>query len=56
MVRQTKGDNWSIRKALHKATVFGEVNLRKKKYVNLTYALQHINDIVEKDLRTIVKK
>ena len=51
MVRQEKGDNWAIRKALHKDTVFGRVNLRKKKFVNLTYALQHIKDIVEKDLR-----
>lgn len=49
--RQTQGENWSIRKSLHKETVFGKVNLRKKKYVNLTYALEHIGDIVEKDLR-----
>lgn len=51
MVPQEKGDNWAIRKSLHKATVFGEVNLQRKKFVNLAYALQHINDIVEKDLR-----
>ena len=51
MVSQTKGDNWAIRKSLHKDTVFGEINLQRKKFVNLTYALQHINDIVEKDLR-----
>lgn len=51
MIPQTKGDNWAIRKSLHKATVFGEVNLQRKKFVNLAYALQHINDIVEKDLR-----
>lgn len=53
---QEKGENWSIRKSLHKATVFGEVNLRKKKYVNLTYALQHVEDIVEKDLRAKLKE
>ena len=51
LVRQTKGDNWSIRKSLHKATVFGEVNLRRRKPVALSYALQHINDIAEKELR-----
>lgn len=56
MVRQTKGDNWSIRKSLHKATVFGEVNLRRKKYVNLSYALQHIDDVVERDLRTKLRE
>lgn len=56
LVRQTKGDNWAIRKSLHKATVYGEVNLRKKKYVNLTYALEHIEDIVEKDLRNKLRE
>lgn len=56
MVHQTKGDNWAIRKSLHKDTVFGEVNLRKKKYVNLAYALQHIDDIVEKDLRNKLRE
>jgi len=55
-VRQTKGDNWSIRKSLHKETVFGKVNLRKKKYVNLSYALEHIGDVVEKDLRAKLRE
>lgn len=50
-VKQTKGDNWSIRKSLHKATVFGEVNFHRIKTANLAYALQHIDDVVEKDLR-----
>ncbi len=49
--KQNKGDHWAIRKSLHKATVFGEINLQRKKTVNLSYALQHINDVVEKDLR-----
>ncbi len=31
------------------------MNLRKKKFVNLTYALQHVDDIVEKDLRAKVR-
>ena len=56
MVRQTQGRNWSIRKSLHKATVFGEVNLRKKKYATLSYALQHIDDIVERDVRTKLRE
>lgn len=50
-VRQTQGQNWAIRKPLHKDTIFGEVNLHRKKYVNLSYALQHIDDVIEKDLR-----
>lgn len=54
--KQTKGDNWSIRKSLHKATIFGEINLRRKKYVNLAYALQHVDDIVEKDLRAKLRE
>lgn len=48
---QKKGDHWAIRKSLHKATVFGEINLQRKKAVALSYALQHVNDVVEKDLR-----
>ena len=51
LVHQTKGDNWAIRKSMHKATVFGEINLRRKKFANLSYALQHVDDVVEKDLR-----
>ena len=50
-VKQTEGDNWAIRKSLHKATVFGEVNFQRIKTANLAYALQHIDDVVEKDLR-----
>ena len=56
MVAQTEGDNWAIRKSLHKATVFGEINLQRKKFVNLAYALQHIDRIVEKDLRLKLRK
>ena len=50
-VKQTKGDNWAIRKSLHKATVFGKVNLQFKKTATLKYALEHLNDIVDADLR-----
>lgn len=50
-VKQDKGDNWAIRKSLHKATVFGEVNLRFRKTAPLKYALAHLNDVVDKDLR-----
>lgn len=50
-VKQTKGNNWAIRKSLHKATVFGKVNLQFKKTATLKYALEHLNDIVDIDLR-----
>lgn len=51
LVPQTKGDNWSIRKSLHKETVFGLVNLQMQTTKNLQYALAHLDDIVEPDLR-----
>ena len=30
---QSKGDSWAIRKPMHKDTVFGEINLRRRKDV-----------------------
>lgn len=51
LVQQTKGEHWAIRKPMHKDTVFGEVNLRFKKTANLSYALQHVGDVVDRDLR-----
>lgn len=51
LVRQTKGDNWSIRKSLHKDTIYGEVNLRRKKGFNLSYALEHLESVSDKELR-----
>lgn len=35
-----KGDNWAIRKSMHKDTVFGEVNLRRIKTVALNEAMK----------------
>ena len=48
---QTKGDSWAIRKSLHKETGFGLVNLHLKRTANFKYALAHVDDIVEHDLR-----
>lgn len=56
MEKQRKGDNWAIRKSLHKATVYGEVNLRKKKSANLKYALEHIEDIVDSEIRAKLRE
>lgn len=50
-VAQTKGDSWSIRKPMHKDTVFGEVNLRKIKDVRLSIAIEMSDAIVNKDLK-----
>lgn len=55
LVPQTKGDNWAIRKPLHKDTVFGEVNLRKVKSVSLNDALKQPERIVRKDVKSLVK-
>lgn len=47
-----KGDaQWAIRKPLHKATVFGRVNLRRKETVSLAKALKNVKNIVDKELR-----
>lgn len=54
--KQTNGDSWAIRKSMHKDTVFGEVNLRKKKTVSLNEALKKPDSIVNKDFKQKVKK
>lgn len=43
--------NWAIRKPMHKDTVFGEVNLRKKRAVSLNEALKQPQRIVEQDFK-----
>lgn len=50
-VPQTKGDQWAIRKPMHKETVFGEVNLQRIKEVRLKEALTCIPQIVNADFR-----
>ena len=50
-VKQQKGDNWAIRKSMHKDTVFGEVNLRFIKTVSLNEALKNPRRIVNKDFK-----
>lgn len=54
--KQVEGDNWAIRKSMHKETVFGEVNLRKIKEVKLSTALENPKSIVEKDLKIKLKE
>lgn len=51
MVKQENGENWAIRKSMHKDTVFGEVNLRFKKEVSLNEALKNPKAIVNKDFK-----
>ncbi len=54
MVKQEKGENWAVRKPMHKDTVYGEVNLRFKKEVSLNEALKNPKTIVNKDFKVKV--
>lgn len=56
--RQTKGDAWAIRKPMHKETVYGKITLRYKKKVNLSVALENVENwqsLVDKDLKNKIK-
>lgn len=55
IVAQTNGNNWAIRKSMHKETVFGDVNLRFTKRVKLADALQDTSRIVDAELRSKIK-
>lgn len=54
--KQTKGDNWAIRKPLHKDTVAGQVNLRFKKTVTLSAAIEQCEMLVDKNLKTKINQ
>ena len=54
--KQTKGNHWAIRKALHKETVFGLVNLQKIKTVKLSVALTQLDRIVNAELRSKLRQ
>ncbi|MCF6223202.1 MAG: CRISPR-associated protein Csn1 [Flavobacteriaceae bacterium] len=52
LVVQTKGENWAIRKPMHKETVSGKVILKRKKgFVNLNTALDNYSMIVDKTIK-----
>ena len=53
--KQTKGDNWAVRKPLHKETVSGKVNLRLRKTVNLNSAIDNSLIFVNKKLNKKIK-
>ena len=53
--KQTKGDAWAIRKPLHKETVYGNVNLQKKKPVSLSAAIDKAQFIADQRLRSKIK-
>jgi CRISPR-associated endonuclease Csn1 len=54
--RQEKGDSWAIRKPMHKDTVFGSIDLRFKKTVTLSAALDNPEMLLDKSLKAKVKE
>ena len=56
VVPQTIGKNWAIRKPMHKDTVSGLVQLKFKKTVTLSAAIDSWDMIVDKALRKQIKK
>ena len=54
MAKQEGHDMWAIRKPLHKETVFGHVNLRRKVTVKLKDAINNIPAICDKVLRDYI--
>ena len=57
LVKQEKGENWAIRKAMHKDTVSGLVQIQKIKEVSLSNAIDDWGNITEnKSLRDKIGK
>jgi len=58
IIGQTKGDNWAIRKPLHKETVYGKVMLKKEKEspVSLNNAIEKIDLIVDNKIKAVVRE
>lgn len=51
LTKQTKGDSWAIRRAIHKDTVSGPVSLRTVKTVSISVALDNPINILNKKLK-----
>ena len=58
ITRQTKGDSWAIRKALHKDTVSSAVKIKreKKTQIKVIPAIMVWQMIVDKEIRNLAKK
>ena len=57
MVRQTKGQNWAIRKSLHKETVAGKVMLKREKgAVTINTAIDSWEMIIDKTLKNSIRE
>lgn len=56
-VKQTKGDNWAIRKQMHAETVSGRVFLKriKQSHITISNAIDQIELIVDKEIKKQLK-
>lgn len=55
-VAQKGNDLWVVRKPLHKETVYGRVNLRRKESITLSKALDRVKDICHRPLRRYIQE
>lgn len=66
-VKQTKGDNWAIRKPMHKDTIYGKIDLphikvgkdkiitATRKTIDTTFDLKTINSITDSGIKKILR-
>jgi len=56
--KQTKGDNWAIRKPIHAETVSGKVFLKriKQSHITITNAIEQIELLVNKEVKKQLKE
>jgi len=56
LIPQTKGENWAIRKPMHKETVSGAVKIRKTKDTSFINGIKDWENLVDKKLKKIIKE
>lgn len=56
--KQTKGENWAIRKPLHKETVYGKVNVKANygKSVSINNSIDNWELIIDPSIRKLIKE
>lgn len=56
-IKQELGDNWSVRKPLHKETVYGKIRIKvnRGKLVNINNAIDDFELIVDRNIKSIIK-
>ncbi len=58
LIKQTQGNNWAIRKPMHKETVYGKVLVKQKRknLVSLNNVLEKWELIIDKKIKSIIKE